>query len=692
LIFSLLYAISPITSAQFSFDNTELSQNITTPNLAAPSPLPPPVDFYPASLLPTNINPLIATSDLNADGKQDLAAVTKDGLTISGFWVMVTAVFNPELRCFLYNKRDALSPSLSSKRPSPSTNSVILSRSTVDRKRSRGGVMIKVSKKEDIRRAYYVEQKSLRQIAAQFKCCRRTIHKALACAEAEHYIRKVPPAAPVLGQYKVRLEQLWRENADLPTKQRLTGKQIYRQLQKEGYSGSEARVQSYLVELRKQTKIVPTFLPLEFDPGQDAQVDWGEAQVEMAGQPLIVQFFVMRLNYSRRIFVRAYPRQKQEAFFEAHTLAFEFFGGVPARLTYDNLANAVKEVLTGKNRVEQESFIVFRSHYLFESNFCTPGEGHEKGGVESGVGYARRNFLSPPPKVCSFEELNRQLLALCEAEDGRKVDRQPLSIGEAFTQEKPLLRKLPAYAYRCCVTLCVTLNPYSQVRYETNRYSLPADKAKKQLVLRAYPFTVEILDGEEVLARHPRSYAREQDILDPLHYLPLLERRPGAFEYAKPMRVWRKQWPQSYSQLLAELQAKWPDGRGVREFVAILLLHRQHSTELVEQAITLALGYGCSHLDGVKLCLAQLAEPAALPPPLRPERYTGLVQLEAQALDLKMYEQLLLQGFEPPQERERGEPNYAQSRKSVTGGKLSQATALASRIGPVPEVGVGCGQ
>jgi transposase len=313
--------------------------------------------------------------------------------------------------------------------------------------------MIKVSKKEDIRRAYYVEQKSLRQIAKQFRCCRRTINKALASAEAEHYTRKVPPAAPVLGQYKTRLEQLWGENANLPKKQRLTGKQIYRQLQKEGYTGSEARVQSYLVELRKQTKIVPTFLPLEFDPGEDAQVDWGEAQAEIGGQIQTIQFLVMQLNYSRKLFVKAYPRQKQEAFFEAHVHAFEFFGGVPARLTYDNLANAVKLVLTGKNRVEQESFIVFRSHYLFESNFCTPGEGHEKGGVESGVGYARRNFLSPPPKVSSFAELNQQLLEFCESEDGRKVDRQPVTIGEAFAQEKPLLRKLPVYPYRCCVTV-----------------------------------------------------------------------------------------------------------------------------------------------------------------------------------------------------------------------------------------------
>jgi hypothetical protein len=241
------------------------------------------------------------------------------------------------------------------------------------------------------------------------------------------------------------------------------------------------------------------------------------------------------------------------------------------------------------------------------------------------------------------------------------------------------------------MTVSVTLNPYSQVRYETNRYSLPADKAKKQLVLRAYPFTIEILAGEEILATHPRSYGREEDILDPLHYLPLLERRPGAFEYAKPFRAWRKQWSPVYSQLLEALQNKWSEGRGVREFVGVLLLHRHHPAGLVEQAIGLALEYGCSHLDGVKLCLTQLLAPASLPPPLPAGHYEGLGKNLPQALDLKMYEQLLLEGFAGEQTNQRGELNYA-GRKSVTGGKLPQATALTGSVGAVPETGFGCGQ
>src|SRR5690348_16816328 len=212
--------------------------------------------------------------------------------------------------------------------------------------------MITVTKREQIRKAYYLEQKSIRQIARELQCSRKTVDKAILSPEPAAYTRKIPPTAPVLGEFKSRLEALWAENSRLPKKQRYTGKKIFQILKRDGYSGSEARVQTYLVELRKRDKIPKTFLPLEFDPGQDAQVDWGEALVDLAAERVKVHLFVMRLNFSRRSFVKAYPRQRQEAFFEAHVEAFHFFEGVPARLTYDNLASAVQEVLTGHNRIE----------------------------------------------------------------------------------------------------------------------------------------------------------------------------------------------------------------------------------------------------------------------------------------------------------------------------------------------------
>jgi hypothetical protein len=383
------------------------------------------------------------------------------------------------------------------------------------------------------------------------------------------------------------------------------------------------------------------YIPLEFDPGTDAQVDWGEAIAIVADQRTTAQVFFMRLCYSRRLFVMAFPAQKQEAFFEGHVRAFHHFQGVPQRISYDNLKVAVQRILEGRTRQEQQKFTVFRSHYLFESHFCTPGQGHEKGRVEGGVGFGRRNFMVPPPNVASFDELNAHLLAACLEDDERCVDRQPMAIGEAWEVEKPYLLQLPEKDFECCVVDAVTLNGFGQVEFETNRYSVPAEDAYRNLVIKAYPFRVDVLHLDNVIASHPRCYGKKQDILDPLHYLPLLEQRPGAFDHAKPIRRWRESWPPAYERLLARLREQWPDGKGVQEFVRILRLHEEHPAELIVQAVEQALAYGCIHLDGVQLCLRQLVEPEPLMSAIDLSAWPELAEVGSQALDLRLYDELL---------------------------------------------------
>jgi len=501
--------------------------------------------------------------------------------------------------------------------------------------------MINVEKREAIRRAYFVEDKSIRQIARDFKCSRPTVRRAISSAEPTPYTLKVPRPAPVLGSYKARIDELLAENERMPRKQRYTGHKIYKLVKVKGYTGGESTVRGHIAKWRGEKKRPKVYIPLEFDPGTDAQVDWGEAVAIIADQRVTVQLFITRLCYSRRMFVMAFPAQKQEAFFEGHVQAFHHFQSVPQRITYDNLKVAVKRILVGRNRQEQEAFIIFRSHYLFESHFCTPGQAHEKGRVENGVGFARRSFMVPIPKVASFEELNTHLLACCVADDQRRVDRQKVTIGQAWEMEKSYLRPLPEHDFECCVTKPVTLNPYSQVIFETNRYSVPADRACRNLVLKAYPFRIDILHLDEVISSHPRCYDRQQDILDALHYLPLLEQRPGAFDHAKPIRRWRKSWPPVYEHLLAQLRAQWPEGRGVREFVRILKLHHDHPAHLVTQAVGQALEYGCAHADGVQLCLQQLVHPGWPVSPMDLTRWPQLVGVGTQAPDLHCYEQLL---------------------------------------------------
>jgi transposase len=400
--------------------------------------------------------------------------------------------------------------------------------------------MISVDDRERIRRAYFLEHKSIRKIAKELKHSRDMVKEAIESAEPGEYTLQQPRPAPVLGSYLPHIDELLAESERLPRKQRYTGHKIYEQLQKEGYTGSESGVRRYIGQRRREGKKRPVYIPLEFDPGIDGQVDWGEAEAIIAEEPLTVHLFLMRLCYSRKLFVRAFPGEKQEAFFEGHELAFHHFSGIPHRLTYDNLKTAVKRILEGRNRhrkgsgtpQEQDKFTAFRSHYLFQSRFCTPGQGHEKGRVEDGVGFARRNFLVPPPRVDSFEQLNDHLLASCLADDQRRIDRQPVTIGEAWAQEKAQLLLLPKHDFDLGIPHSVVLNGYSQVEFETNRYSVPAEQAYRNLVLKAYPFRVDILFSKEVIASHPRCYGHKQDILDPLHYLPLLEQRPGAFEPA----------------------------------------------------------------------------------------------------------------------------------------------------------------
>jgi len=511
--------------------------------------------------------------------------------------------------------------------------------------------MIKVDKIEQIRRAYYGEGKSMRQIEREYHHSYRTIQKALESAEGGSYRLKEPRAAPVLGLYQARIKELLEQNDKLPGKHRLTGQGIYKQVWEAGYRGSESGVLHYLWQLRKAKRQVKVFLPLEFEPGQDAQVDWGEAEVILAGEQVTVQVFILRLCYSRKLFVMAFPNQKQECFLAGHVAAFHFFGGIPPRLTYDNLKTAVKKIFMGSDRQEQESFIVFRSHYLFESHYCTPGAGHEKGRVEDGVGYVRRNFMTPLLQAVDFTDLNEQLRQRCLEDEERRVDRQPQTISEAWREERPHLRPLPVHDRECCRETTARLNGYSQVEVETNRYSVPTDRAAAELRVKLYPFEVKIyrLDEAEPIAVHPRCYGQQQDMLDPLHYLPLLAQRPGAFPHAKPLRQWRATWPAVYERLLAELQQRQPNGAGVRQFIRVLQLHQHYPPELIEQAVSQALACHCPHADGVELCLRQLMQPQPTLLKLDLSQQPHLQGLGQQPLALSRYNQLLSGGQHEPQ-------------------------------------------
>lgn len=516
--------------------------------------------------------------------------------------------------------------------------------------------MISVESKEAIRRAHVIEGKSLRQIERESGHSRRTIQKALGKAEVERYKQDVERAAPVLGPYKARIEALLEENQRLPVKQRYTAHKMYEVVYAAGYRGSESGVHVYVWQRRSETKRPAVFLPLAYQPGADAQADWGEALVELQGERITVQYLEIRLCYSRKLFVRAYPTQRQEAFFDGQVAAFKYFGGVPHQVWYDNLTSAVQKVLHGRARREQRQFVAFRSHYLFDAEFCTPGQGHEKGGVENGIGYARRNLFVPLIQARSWDDLNAQLMARCTADDARTVRGQSQTIAQLFDHERAALLPLPDQHPACCVSHEVTLNGYSQVTFETNRYSVPVELARKHLTLRAYPFQVDIVEGDRILATHPRSYAREQEVFDPLHYLTLLERSPRALNHAKPVKFLAGTWPKVWSEALNTVQTNGNDGHSVREFVNTLRLLNEYPPVQVEAALvqTLALVPGRLSADAVRLHLHLLQtqrDPAtqiphalnwhAHPELAHAEQFEQLKHMGAHPIHLDQYDQLL---------------------------------------------------
>jgi hypothetical protein len=310
------------------------------------------------------------------------------------------------------------------------------------------------------------------------------------------------------------------------------------------------------------------------------------------------------------VFVCCFPHQKQEALFEGHVRAFEFFGGVPKRIAYDNPKTLVISVLKGRNRVENDAFKVFRSTHLFESFFCLPGQqgAHEKGGVENLVGYGRRNFLVPLPEVDSFEQLNDHLLASCIRDQARQMPGVGHSIGEMLAAEQGALTPLPERRYLCCTRHELKADSTALVSFETNRYSVPVAHAHKRVVLKAFVDHVVIALGEQVIATHHRCYERQQEIFEPLHYMPLLEKRPGAFLHAKPLRRWK--WSPLLDQFHAKLKEYVPGGRGTREFIRVLSLHGEYSAETIEVAVGLALEYRAIGYDALKNILGQLNTPS----------------------------------------------------------------------------------
>jgi hypothetical protein len=339
------------------------------------------------------------------------------------------------------------------------------------------------------------------------------------------------------------------------------------------------------------------------------QVDWYESWAELSGEPTLLQVFSMRSMASGAAFHRAYQRATQQAFLEAHEQAFSYFGGVFRVLRYDNLKSAVKKILRGYRREETTRFIAFRSHWRFQSEFCTPEEPHEKGGIEGEAGYFRRNHWVPLPKARDLDDLNEQLLAACRADERRQIAGHGELVGMAMAAERAHLLPLAAQGFDLAEISFPRVDGLGCVRVRTNLYSVPA-AAGRTIEVRLYPTYVEMRDEGRSIARHERCYQRNQQVLDLEHYLDVLERKPGALAGSKPLAAWRARGlrPGSYDRLLETLIDRHGKQSGTRQMIQVISLVRQHGHERVRAAVEEALKLGCSDAAAIR----HLAEAADL--------------------------------------------------------------------------------
>ena len=446
-----------------------------------------------------------------------------------------------------------------------------------------------------VRRACMVEGMSTREAARVFGLHRDTVRKMLRYSVPPGYRRRSPPRRPKLDSYRGVIDRMLEEDRSRPRKQRHTVKRIFERLRDEhGFPGKYTIVKDYVRERRLRTREM--YVPLSHAPGH-AQCDFGQAKAVIGGVERTVHYFVLDLPHSDGCFVKAYPAETTEALCDGHVSAFSFLGGVPRSILYDNTKLAVAKIMGDRRRKRTRVFSELVSHYLFEDRFGRPGKGNDKGKVEGLVGYARRNFLVPVPSYPNFDALNAYLEERCFERLGRRLRGHDETIGQRMQRDLKALLPLPATPYDASDRHVSRVSSMSLVRYRTNDYSVPVAYGHREVLVRGYVGEVVISCGSEVIARHRRSYERDDFVFDPIHYLPLLERKVGALDQAAPLAGW--ELPEEYGVLRRLLESRM-GRRGKREFVQVLRLMEHFRTDEVHESVRDAIRLGAISFDAVK--------------------------------------------------------------------------------------------
>ena len=433
------------------------------------------------------------------------------------------------------------------------------------------------------------------EAAKHFNLSRDTVRKMLSFSVPPGYRRQAEIKRPKLDAFVGIIDGILEADRTAPLKQRHTAKKIFDRLKKEfGFTGGYTIVKEYVRDHERRHREM--FVPLAHPPGH-AQADFGEALVMIGGVERKAHFFAFDLPHSDAGFVRAYPAAVAEAWMDGHVHAFAFFGKKPLSILYDNDRCLVAKILPDGTRKRATLVSSLLSHYVIEDRYGRPGKGNDKGAVEGLVGYSRRNFMVPIPRFATWDDLNTYLEEQCRLRQNDRLRGESEMIGERLQRDLAAMRELPATAFEACDQSSGQVTSQSLVRYKTNDYSVPVAFGHQEVWIRGYVGEVVIGCRGEIIARHPRSYEREDVSFDPLHYLPLIERKINALDQAAPLQGW--DLPDVFATLRRLMEARMGK-HGKREYVQVLRLLETFELVEVSAAVKQALALGAIGFDAVK--------------------------------------------------------------------------------------------
>ena len=448
---------------------------------------------------------------------------------------------------------------------------------------------------------------SIREASKKFCKSRNTIRKIQREGATSFTYRRTERHYPALGDYIEALEALLAANEELAASKRRTMLSLYEELQGQGYPGSYSSVRRYAGKWRgERASLSEVYIPLSFGRGEAFQFDWSSEEIEIGGTVMQVGVAHFRLCHSRMSFLAAYPLQRMEMLLDAHVKAHDFFGGLCGRGIYDNLKSVVTRICKGKEREFNARFLECSSHYLFEIEACTPAAGWEKGQIERQVQNLRKRFFTPRLRFSSFADLNVHLRerVIAYAKTARHPEMREKSIYAVFEEEREFLVRT-ALPFDACIAQEVRVSPQCLVNFDRNRYSTPCAYANKSVQRRAYADHVRFYADGRVIAEHERVFGRDVTLCDPLHYLPVLERKPGALRNGRPFRNWAL--PPGLQRLREALERV---SGGDRQLAGILAAIPQYGEEAVNVACELALEAGLTSKDAVLNILCRTTEDA----------------------------------------------------------------------------------